>query len=556
MPDVDRMLEKCGDFGRYQLFLLSLFAVVNVLTSWHYYSQTIISIVPDHWCSTEATQNLSIGELREVFSSYDDPFCSRKAREELFIPNIWMESSATKRRQNCDQWIYDLDFGYQSMTSDLNWVCESAWKSTLGQSMYFIGSVVGTLVFGILADKIGRLPILVLANCVALLGNGATIFSTSVPSFSICRFISGLATDSNFVMMYILVMEYIRPSMRTFGLNICIGIFYCLGSMVTPWIAVAVGNWKVFLLVTSLPIAIIPGFYFILPESVHWLIAKGDVDGAINSFLRVAAFNKRHLDEQTIRDFRTEFVNQSASCEKKYQANLFDLFKTPRLRRNTFILFFKSMVITLCYDSISRNVQGQGLSPFILFSLSATAIFPACLVLWAFQDKIGRKAMASSSLLVSGIFTTCTGIVLAYQKGAATMSPTLLAVLAVIGRFGITVAYNSSAQYATELIPTCVRAQGVSAVHVAGYAVTSLSTIILYLAHYFKPLPALILGGLSLAGAVLCLFLPETLNRTIPATIEDGERFGIGEHFFHFSCFEKTEKSTSDNTSTVTSIDA
>ncbi|XP_055715910.1 organic cation transporter protein-like [Phlebotomus papatasi] len=550
MPDVDRMLEKCGDFGRYQFFLLSLFAVVNVLTSWHYYSQTIISVVPDHWCSTEATQNLSIGELRQVFSTYDDPFCSRMANEEFF-PNIWMESSS-QRHSNCDQWIYDLDFGYQSMTSDLNWVCESAWKSTIGQSMYFIGSVVGTLSFGILADKIGRLPILVLSNCAALLGNGATIFSTSVPSFCICRFISGLATDSNFVMMYILVMEYIRPSMRTFGLNICIGIFYCLGSIVTPWIAVAVGNWKVFLMVTSLPIAIIPGFYFILPESVHWLISKGDVEGAINCFRRVAIFNRRNLDEQTIREFRIKYANQSNGCEKKSQANLFDLFKTPRLRRNTFILFFKSMVITLCYDCISRNVEGLGLSPFILFSLSATAIFPACLVLWALQDKIGRKAMASSSLLISGIFTTCTGIVLAYQKGAATMSTSLLATLAVIGRFGVTVAYNSSAQYATELIPTSVRAQGVSAVHVAGYAVTFFSTFILYLAHYFKPLPALILGGLSLAGAVLCLFLPETLNRTIPSTIEEGERFGIGEKFLHFSCFEK---STSDNTSTVTTLD-
>lgn len=35
--------------------------------------------------------------------------------------------------------------------------------------------------------------------------------------------------------------------------------------------------------------------------------------------------------------------------------------------------------------------------------------------------------------------------------------------LAIIGRFGVTVAYNSGAQYATELIPTCVRGQGVAA---------------------------------------------------------------------------------------------
>lgn len=135
------------------------------------------------------------------------------------------------------------------------------------------------------------------------------------------------------------------------------------------------------------------------------------------------------------------------------------------------------MIITLGYDAISKNVEGLGLSPFILFSLSASAILPACLVLLALQDRIGRKAMASSSLLVSGFFTAGTGIALAYQKS---QDPLLLAALSIIGRFGVTIAYNSSAQYAAELIPTCVRGQGVAAAHVAGYALTFFSSYILY----------------------------------------------------------------------------
>lgn len=135
------------------------------------------------------------------------------------------------------------------------------------------------------------------------------------------------------------------------------------------------------------------------------------------------------------------------------------------------------MIITLGYDAISKNVEGLGISPFILFSLSASAIFPACLVLLLIQDRIGRKAMASSSLLISGFFTATAGIVIAYQEK---LDPTLIAVLTVMGRFGVTIAYNSGAQYATELIPTCVRGQGVSAVHVAGYALTFFSPYILY----------------------------------------------------------------------------
>lgn len=59
--------------------------------------------------------------------------------------------------------------------------------------------------------------------------------------------------------------------------------------------------------------------------------------------------------------------------------------------------------------------------------------------------------------------------------------------------------------------------------------------------HLFKPLPSLILGLLSLMGAALCLFLPETLNRTLPSSLEDGERFGEGEKFYHFACCDKQQ---------------
>lgn len=149
-------------------------------------------------------------------------------------------------------------------------------------------------------------------------------------------------TSDNFV--FFEVLEYIRPSMRTFGLNLCIGIFYCLGSMVTPWIAVYLGSWRSYLLFTSLPLAAVPLFYFVLPESAHWLISKNDVEGAIVCYRRVARFNGKVLDNSTIESFRElhqiEVLKQSLSATSS--PGVLDLFKTKRLRRNTLILFFKS----------------------------------------------------------------------------------------------------------------------------------------------------------------------------------------------------------------------
>lgn len=50
------------------------------------------------------------------------------------------------------------------------------------------------------------------------------------------------------------------------------------------------------------------------------------------------------------------------------------------------------------------------------------------------------------------------------------------------------------------------------------------------LGEVWKPFPLIIFGVLAFAGGLLSLFLPETLNKTLPETIEDGENFGKKGH--------------------------
>jgi MFS family permease len=83
-------------------------------------------------------------------------------------------------------------------------VCDDNWKPAVGQSLFFIGSVLGSLGLGILADHIGRLPVVVLANVLAFLGNVATSFTYRLTEFAVSRLLAGLATDTNFFMMYII----------------------------------------------------------------------------------------------------------------------------------------------------------------------------------------------------------------------------------------------------------------------------------------------------------------------------------------------------------------
>jgi hypothetical protein len=51
---------------------------------------------------------------------------------------------------------------------------------------------------------------------------------------------------------------------------------------------------------------------------------------------------------------------------------------------------------------------------------------------------------------------------------------------------------------------------------------------------YSRVLPLIVMGTLSVAGALASVFLPETLNIHLPQTLEEGEVFGA--NFKLFSC--------------------
>lgn len=165
----------------------------------------------------------------------------------------------------------------------------------------------------------------------------------------------------------------------------------------------------------------------------------------------------------------------------------------------------------MAFDIISRNMEGMGSSPFKLFSFTSICYIPAGFTIIAFQNVIGRKGMASLSLLVGGIITAITGFLIAVIDPKS--NATLLAIMVGLSRYGAVVAYDAEFQYCTEIIPTSVRGRGVANIHVVGYACSFLNAYVIYLANYYRPLPSIFISVIMLVGAALCLCLPETSNK-------------------------------------------
>lgn len=108
-----------------------------------------------------------------------------------------------------------------------------------------------------------------------------------------------------------------------------------------------------------------------------------------------------------------------------------------------------------------------------------------------------------------------------------------------MGRFCVNISYNIGLQYAAELLPTVVRAQGVALIHIMGYVASIVAPFIVYMAVISPVLPLLVLGIIAIVGGVMALFLPETLDKELPLTLQDGEDFGRDQGIWDMPCLAK-----------------
>lgn len=102
-------------------------------------------------------------------------------------------------------WSYNFtEIPYASIAAQENWVCDQAALPTYAQSIFFLGAIVGGLLFGWIADKFGRIPSLIGCNLVGFAAGVVTAFVTNFWQFALMRFFVGFAFDNSFTMMYIL----------------------------------------------------------------------------------------------------------------------------------------------------------------------------------------------------------------------------------------------------------------------------------------------------------------------------------------------------------------
>jgi len=139
------------------------------------------------------------------------------------------------------------------------------------------GMLVGSLVFSITADKFGRRPVLIGSTIFFSLCMLVTPMATTIEQLQLIRFITGLGLGAVMPNAMALAGEY-SPLRKKVTLMMLVSCGFTLGAVVGGLLSAALipaFGWKsVFYVGGVVPLAIGVAMFFLLPESMQFLVLK------------------------------------------------------------------------------------------------------------------------------------------------------------------------------------------------------------------------------------------------------------------------------------------
>ncbi|CAK1545997.1 unnamed protein product [Leptosia nina] len=525
--DFDVLLSAAGEMGTYQFYIAFALFPFYTFVVFVYFNQIFLTEVsPNHWCWVPELENLTQIERRNLVAPPDSSRFGYSRCETYDIDwNAGREQwNSSLRRIPCQHgWEFNRsEIPYATITSDLGWVCDKDSYPATAQAIYFVGSIIGSLIIGFWADRYGRLSAAMISTLMGGIFGALTVFSTNIYNFSIYRMFTGAAYDSCRIMAYLISLEFIVPKYRSAVSNVTFGVFYCLALVAMPWITLACDHWKTTALVTSLPLLLVVFAPLFLPESPKWLLSKGRVDDAVKKALRVADVNKKVIPQDLIEKFKST----ASHCEEAKGVSILEVLKRPYLRSVFLIICLQYTLVAVTFDAMFRTINLLDYDFFISFTIISATELPSSLVIGFIMDVFGRRVLLFILLVLTTIFGVMTTCFSGWQSVACAVSM----------RFVVNMAYNISIQWVPEILPAAVRASGVNIAHICSSIGMIVSPYIVYSEIYYPSLPLLILSALSLIAASTALFLPETANKVMPQTFDDAEQQAKEHKIWEFSC--------------------
>ena len=342
-----------------------------------------------------------------------------------------------------------------------------------------IGMLLGGIIFGIMADKFGRVKIFTYTIILFAIGTALTGLATNIEQVYLFRFIAGLGAGGEYGIGMALVAEaWPKNKQGRASSYVSVGAQYgvILAALLSAIILPTLG-WRALFFVGVLPVI----FAFIvrknLDESPEWLASQK---------------NKKAVKEE--------------------KGKLAQLFATPRIAFTTIGLAIMATVQIAGYNglmiwlpSMLQKSQGLSVSSSALWTIStAVGMILGMLVFGQFMDRLGAKKSYGIFLLASAAAV--------FFYSFATGSAGVLIGGAIVGFFsnGMFAGYGA---LISSFYPVSVRSTATNTIFNFGRAVGGLSPILV----------GYILQNYNMTTAMVYLAILYCLSFTIMLTLKKGQ---------------------------------
>nr|XP_006007287.1 PREDICTED: solute carrier family 22 member 5 [Latimeria chalumnae] len=526
-------LGQWGPFQKLVFFLLSASIIPNGFTG---LSIVFLADTPAHRCRLPQLANLSREwrnagiPLEDVEGRLEYSRCRRYRLELLqnysalsLAPGLDVNVSELETESCLDGWEYSTEQYSSTIVTEWDLVCSDNWKGPFTISVFFFGVLTGSFVSGLLSDWYGRKAVLFATMAVQTGFSLVQLLSPNWEIFCILYFVVGLGQISNYVAAFVLGAEILGKSVRVIYCTIGVCIFYALGYMLLPIFAYFIRGWKMLQLALSLPGLLYIPLWRLVPESPRWLLSQGRVEEA-EALIREAA-RKNGVTPPDVIFGPVELEDLKPRRQQSH--NFLDLLRTSNIRCVTIFSVLVWMLIAIGYFGLSLSTPNLHGDPYLNCFLSAAIEVPAYAVAWLFLRMFPRRLSLSFVLFLGGIM-------LLFMQLIPPDLSILSTILVLIGKFGVTAAFSMIYVYSTELYPTVLRNSGVGICSMASRFSSILSPYFVYLGAYYRFLPYILMGILTLLSGILTLFLPESFKKPLPETIPQMGK--VKRIKFHSAC--------------------
>ncbi|XP_075975475.1 organic cation transporter protein-like [Anticarsia gemmatalis] len=524
----DVLVSDIGQFGRYQLFNLLMIAIPIIMSA--FMSEYIFSAaaIPHRCriqqCGEDSKQHplepewlfnaIPVADTAQGFQS-----CSRFVSTGNGTLDYCPANLFSSQTTDCnDEFVYDRD---NSVVYDFNLGCQD-WLRALAGTLSSVGTLLVLPITGYVSDRFGRRVALVISIFNLALFGLIRAFSVNYPMYLTLQLLQTTLGAGTFSSSYIFATEFVGPKYRVVTSATCSSMF-AVGQVVLGGVAWLIQPWRYMIMALHIPCFLIVSYYWILEESVRWLLSKERFVEAKRVLEKVARVNRKEISEKSMNALMNPPPPPPRpEGEEEAPSVIVAIFRSPVLFRRVLTTPIWWITTTFVYYGLSINATSLSDTMYLNYILTCAIEIPGFYTAVLVLDRIGRKATLSSGFL----FSAACNIAFAFMPSDLA---TLRLIVYLLGKFGISVVFTSLYLFTSELYPTQYRHSLLAFSSMIGRIGSITAPLTPVLAEYWAGIPSVMFGAMGILSGILVLTQPETLGTKMPDTLAEAEAIGKPE---------------------------